>query len=159
MPYYNEICHDGIPGMKWGHRNGPPYPLSYKNMSADEKAAAKAVAIRKGNAKEAANNIDEFTDQELRSIKERYFLNSEIKKLSVKDIEDDKAARRQKIDDLERNLERIVKITNSGIAIYNNTAKVINGVNSFNGSDQKPLPLLAGGGGDGGKNKAKGSKK
>ena len=26
----NYLSHNGIPGMKWGVRNGPPYPLDSK---------------------------------------------------------------------------------------------------------------------------------
>lgn len=34
METYNEwLAHHGIPGMKWGKRNGPPYPLSGNNAS------------------------------------------------------------------------------------------------------------------------------
>ena len=31
--------HHGILGMSWGHRNGPPYPLSTEAHSAAEKKA------------------------------------------------------------------------------------------------------------------------
>lgn len=33
--------HHGIAGMKWGQRNGPPYPLDQKDKSAAEKRAEK----------------------------------------------------------------------------------------------------------------------
>ena len=33
------LCHHGIMGMKWGVKNGPPYPLSAKAHSASEKKA------------------------------------------------------------------------------------------------------------------------
>ena len=36
----NELYHDGIKGMKWGVRNGPPYPLDKRDYSAAEKKAA-----------------------------------------------------------------------------------------------------------------------
>lgn len=34
------ICHSGIPGQRWGERNGPPYPLSRQNKHSEiEKGA------------------------------------------------------------------------------------------------------------------------
>lgn len=36
-PYPNELMHYGIMGMKWGVRNGPPYPLGSSSMSTSEK--------------------------------------------------------------------------------------------------------------------------
>lgn len=38
MPSY--LQHYGIPGQKWGKRNGPPYPLSEGNRSLSEKKAS-----------------------------------------------------------------------------------------------------------------------
>ena len=31
--YFNELYHYGVPGTKWGVRNGPPYPL-YRQTAA-----------------------------------------------------------------------------------------------------------------------------
>ena len=38
-PYSTELCHHGILGMKWGKKNGPPYPLGPGDHSASEKKA------------------------------------------------------------------------------------------------------------------------
>lgn len=42
------IAHHGILGMKWGHRNGPPYPLGRGDHSANEKKAASKAGIKVG---------------------------------------------------------------------------------------------------------------
>lgn len=39
ITYNEELSHHGILGQKWGHRNGPPYPLGASDHSAAEKAA------------------------------------------------------------------------------------------------------------------------
>jgi len=36
---YGELYHHGILGQKWGHQNGPPYPLDSEKHSASEKKA------------------------------------------------------------------------------------------------------------------------
>ena len=35
----NYLAHHGILGMKWGHKNGPPYPLGASDHSSSEKKA------------------------------------------------------------------------------------------------------------------------
>lgn len=41
--------HHGILNQKWGHKNGPPYPLGSGDHSSAEKSAAKAAGIKVGS--------------------------------------------------------------------------------------------------------------
>lgn len=47
ITYDDELSHHGIAGQKWGHRNGPPYPL---DDSAHSKAEKEAMASKSGSS-------------------------------------------------------------------------------------------------------------
>ncbi len=82
--------HHGIQGMKWGKRNGPPYPLTAAAKSAAEKAGKVAGSAKEsykktknilksdsGSRKSKAfkeareKDIDELSTQQLREINSR----------------------------------------------------------------------------------------
>ena len=56
MTYEEYLQHHGIAGMRWGRRNGPPYPLLRRNMSAEEKREnpASSSSSNSGNVKGSA---------------------------------------------------------------------------------------------------------
>lgn len=50
----NYLVHHGILGMRWGHQNGPPYPLKLGAHSASEKAAGWEKSLRSSKGSAAA---------------------------------------------------------------------------------------------------------
>ena len=53
--YENELAHHGILGMRWGRKNGPPYPLGAGDHSASEKKAGWFKSLK---AKRAAKKLN-----------------------------------------------------------------------------------------------------
>lgn len=75
MPYIfisnGELYHHGIKGMKWGVKNGPPYPLvtgakSKKELQADEKSQSKKRKHRSFSKGSDKKDVDQETLEKLR---------------------------------------------------------------------------------------------
>lgn len=81
------IEHYGIEGQKWGVRNGPPYPLERKRMSASEKRAQKledknkqrAYLSKRDKAKIVLDKSDDLSIEELRQAITRIELEEKLK--------------------------------------------------------------------------------
>lgn len=176
----DELYHHGVEGMSWGKRNGPPYPLNasgkaslrkqlfrkkkkqqtddvkrYSDMSDEEKTEAKQKAIREGNIREAYANKDEYSDQELQAVRNRFRLNQEVSQLARENVKTGK----QKADEIASKFETVARLTNAvantavnGIKIYNSLGAVMAKVNGTNFQ-----PINTGGGNN--KKKKKGGNK
>lgn len=88
------MIHEGIKGMKWGVKNGPPYPLQAGQHSSSEikknpslrKSIGKSVvsAVHKAKEWRRMQNPKKMTNEELKSRIERLRNEEEYRKLSGK---------------------------------------------------------------------------
>lgn len=60
--YKDELSHHGIIGQKWGHRNGPPYPLDASAHSKAEKEAMKSKSGSSSSGSESKSSKSSSSD-------------------------------------------------------------------------------------------------
>lgn len=70
-PRSDELFHHGIKGQKWGHMNGPPYPLGASDHSASEKKAGWRSSLNKGSSDNSGQKPEKsgLTDKQKRALK------------------------------------------------------------------------------------------
>ena len=140
QPYFE---HHGRLGMKWGKRNGPPYPLDYSKLSEEERAKDKQRVREEGDIESVGykKNRSYFTDQEINEVINRYQLNQRINQLSADSAK--MKAGKSKTEQLADNMAKVADVgnklsnaLNAGTNVYNNVAKIMN---AFGDSD---LPII-----------------
>ena len=102
MTYEEYLAHHGIEGMRWGKRNGPPYPLNASQMTPREKAKNEVSEFARSEAVKRAKYKEKV---KLTKLKER----EQIRQNKVKEKEeqrqnrvDEKESRRQnRVDEKE----------------------------------------------------------
>lgn len=77
------LYHHGILGMKWGRKNGPPYPLGPGDHSSSERKAGWRKSLDNGTPKR--KRAADMTDEELISYNKRKNLEQQYNKLSGQD--------------------------------------------------------------------------
>lgn len=110
MTYEEYLRHSGILGMRWGHRNGPPYPLSRRNMSAAERRAnpvsgessEESVKVKKPEKSvyvetekgvrtdPGAKSVKQMSNEELKDSLDRMNKEKQYRELAQNDISDGK---------------------------------------------------------------------
>lgn len=83
--------HHGIEGQKWGKRNGPPYPLDYRDHSKSEKKHLnKYIAAhdndRKYDKKYDIHKAESEAQKEIKKVKEDETSSREEKNAKIHDI-------------------------------------------------------------------------
>ena len=106
MTYEEYLQHHGITGMRWGKRNGPPYPLLRRNMSYAERKenpasgsdskeesrrveVAKTVKVETPNGEKTVANskpVKQMSDKELDQTISRMKKEKEYRTLASQDI-------------------------------------------------------------------------
>lgn len=171
----NELYHHGRKGQQWGVSNGPPYPLNRKGLSyyfkknkgtkedrkrikeeeetkkrqvyEEELEKNKDKILRSGKASDILKYQGRLTNKELQDAVSRLNLEKTLKDYSSKEKQDSL----KKMDDLMKTVSTVTNWTNTGIKAWNAIANINN---SLSGNEKK-LPVINTGGGEGKKKKNK----
>lgn len=85
------LAHEGIKGMRWGIRRGPPYPLkrgiktpikSVQKSAAKKEPASKSATTSKPS--KTSTSIRDLSDDELRRVISRLQMEKQYKELTAK---------------------------------------------------------------------------
>ena len=83
--YRNSLMHHGRPGQRWGQRNGPPYPLDKKQLSAEEKKKAgmssgdsekSTKKYKKAELQKGKNTYTRFSDTDEKEVRKGTYVSS-----------------------------------------------------------------------------------
>lgn len=81
------LCHHGILGMSWGHRNGPPYPLDKDDYSkAEKRAMRKAARAERSEARKAKRKIKHDIKNQKKAEKSEFKRKEVLRKGNAKQV-------------------------------------------------------------------------
>lgn len=161
----NELYHHGIMGMKWGKRNGPPYPLHSGMYSAAEKKATKRAlrqekkAAKKQKKLQKKADIEEAkrqkilktgTAKQLQKLKGN--ISNDEYQTAFKRLENERKLDELTTDQVRSVSERVNEAKNvlssidsaskSAVNIYNRGARIYNVVAKKRGWEPQELPII-----------------
>lgn len=151
---YNELEHHGIFGMRWGKRNGPPYPLSPEDHSASEKKAGwrKSLDNKTDEDNKSSDYInsrrtdfDNMSNEELQRLVNRLNLEKQYESIYKQDPDAELRAKVQKmqlekqykdlskkeveagknfLETATKTMETLSRASSSGLTLYDNYQKI-----------------------------------
>lgn len=143
----NYLAHEGVAGMRWGVRHGPPYPLlrnaagklkaraQAKRKAKSEARAAKAEAKTAKSAEEVAAKREGLKTYLREHPAELYKHRNDLTKEEVdkimSQIEWDRRVKDISAAEHKRNMDRMMNVLKTGATIAENTSKIINGYNTI----------------------------
>lgn len=107
--YSDWLAHHGIPGMHWGERNGPPYPLSTPQYTKEElKAKKKAARGYNKEIRKAEGRLRKNYDTVLTEKRQHY--DKKLKKIyDTSKTDEEKDYRVRKLIEKRDNDKRLIK--------------------------------------------------
>lgn len=130
-----EVQHSGILGMRWGRRNGPPYPLgkadmsrrAWNKLSPEEKAARaegeKQYLLKSGTAQDVATKLrGHLTNQEYADVLKRLDYEQKLSEVQART----KNPNWIKAERMIEEAQTVHKGFNAAADIYNDIARVTN---------------------------------
>lgn len=134
MKYESSLYHHGIPKMRWGQRNGPPYPLSRSQKSSAEKRAEGDNSLDK--EKNTAYNNDKrglsLTDNQKKAIK----IGATVAAAALVTYGGYKLAKSGKLDALASiGRSKVDELLSKKAGNADSIAKSINGINKLASSE------------------------
>ena len=121
--YEDEILeHHGIPGQKWGTKNGPPYPLD-ENVARKVMSKSKEEAMRSGKASEVDAFKFEMTNEELQRALNRIRLYNDLDKMKTKEINPNNKQKASTVD-IVKSISNVSNTTKAILDTYINIKKL-----------------------------------
>lgn len=123
------LAHHGIAGQRWGHRNGPPYPLHPEDHDASE---------RKAGWKKSLDNATQVTKSKIKKTKDAVSSKTRDVKDKIKTNLDEKRkekeAKKKPLTPEQERRRKIAKRIAIGTAVVAGTALAVYGAKKLNDS-------------------------
>lgn len=148
LQYYGrQLYHHGILGMKWGKRNGPPYPLDQSSRSSAERKmqksknaertaeyANRASSINEGARRvnrgigklkrtASSQDVSKMSDEELRKLVNRLNMEQQYSDLTSRRVSKGETY----LDEIMDVAGGVLAMTSSALLIYANISKIRGG--------------------------------